>query len=104
MTIIETIQTSLGEDVTRSYDGYVRQAAQALQDREDRIKAELRRYATGRGLSSREVDTLFERVGFDDRVLATTAQESHENASALARLASELSQQVADLNRRIQNL
>jgi hypothetical protein len=104
MTIIETIQTAVGEDISRSYDNYIQQAASALQQREEEIKRRITQYAARRGLRPGEINGILEEVGLNDHVLADTAATAHESSSALVLLAQRLSEQVADLNRRIQNL
>lgn len=102
--IQDTVRSAVGEDIARSYSNYVTNVVNALTQREDQIKARLTRYAQGRGLSQREIDGILNEVGLNDTVLADTARASTENASALSRLATQLAEQVADLNRRIQNL
>lgn len=102
--IDQTIRTTLGPSISRDYDSHVRNVVTALTRREEDIKARLTRYASGRGLSQREIENILREVGLNDTGLQDTARASTENASALSRLAAQLSEQVADLNRRIQNL
>src|SRR5688500_11924566 len=68
--ISDTINGALSRDVVRNYGSYVRRVVDAVSNREDQIKANLRRYAEGRGLSSREVDDLFIEVGLAERPVA----------------------------------
>jgi hypothetical protein len=62
MTIIETIQTAVGEDISRSYDNYIQQAASALQQREEEIKRRITQYAARRGLRPGEINGILEEV------------------------------------------
>lgn len=96
--ISDTINNAVGRDVARSYGSYVRRVVDAVSNREDQIKANLRRYAEGRGLSSREVDDLFIEVGLAERPVAQATGDPVQQGLA------EIAAQVQDLHNRLDAL
>ena len=103
-TIKSTIEQAIPQ-AARSYPQYVEQAVAALQDREDKIKADLRSYAEGRGLSAGEVDDLFVEVGFDEPTPEPIAEaDTLDDDEDVPRWARSLRDTVRSLSEKVENL
>ena len=102
-TIKSTIEQAIPQ-AARSYPQYVEQAVAALQDREDKIKADLQSYAEGRGVTRGEVEALFVEVGFDEPTPEPIAEADTLDGEDVPRWARTLRDTVRSLSEKVDSL